>query len=73
MEITIIAFRSTAIDKIVLRRHTAEVTFINGKSYDYALNFVGEYKSLDKIVDEFVTTESVGASYNKLVGEGVFV
>ena len=72
MEITITAFRSSAIDKIVLRRHTAEVTFNGGRSYDYALNFTGEYKSLDKIVDEFVATESVGSTYNKLVREGVF-
>lgn len=75
MKILVQTYGSSALQSIVFdtSSESAEVTFIKGGKYTYALQFGKEYASADAIAQSVSMADSAGAKFNQLVREGVLV
>lgn len=75
MRITIQTFGSSALESVEVdsATETADVTFVRGAKYTYALRFTGLMPNAEAVADSIAQADSAGKQFNKLVREGILV
>lgn len=75
MKITVQPLSSSAIESVLFDTfaESAEVTFVKGGKYTYALQFGKDYHTVNEIANDLSLAESAGAKFNQFVRDGIFV